>query len=230
MKNIVILTGAGISAESGLKTFRDSDGLWNDHSIYEVATPEAWSADMELVLDFYNFRRSELENVAPNKGHLSLVELESYFNVQIITQNVDNLHEKAGSNNVLHLHGQLTQARGEHSINSVIDIQYTQINKGDLHTNGEQLRPHIVWFGEDVPEIINAQETCLSADIFLVIGTSLQVYPAAGLIHALPPHCEVYLIDPKADEISTSNKISVIKEKAGTAVPALVKNLIESSY
>ena len=142
---------------------------------------------------------------------------------------MDNLHERAGSKNVLHLHGQLTQARGEYSPSSVIDISYTTINKGDLHPNGEQLRPHIVWFGEDVPEILNAQEICLKADIFLVIGTSLQVYPAAGLIHALPSHCEVYLIDPKADEISTTSKVTVLKEKAGTAVPALVKNLIKGN-
>ena len=227
MKNIVILTGAGISAESGLKTFRDSDGLWNNHSIYEVATPEAWAANKELVLEFYNYRRAELENVEPNEGHNALKKLEAHFNVQIITQNVDNLHERAGSSNILHLHGQLTQARGEHSINSVIDIQYKKIELGDLHENGQQLRPHIVWFGEDVPMIENAAEICQTADIFLVIGTSLQVYPAAGLIHALPENCEVYLIDPKADEISTYKEVQVIKEKAGTAVPALVKKLIE---
>ena len=228
MKNIVILTGAGMSAESGLKTFRDSDGLWNDHSIYEVATPEAWAANKQLVLDFYNYRRTELENVKPNLGHTALTNLENHFSVQIITQNVDNLHERAGSANVLHLHGQLTQARGESTENSVIDIQYKKIELGDLHKNGQQLRPNIVWFGEDVPLIEEAAEICQTAEIFVVIGTSLQVYPAAGLIHGLPETCVVYLIDPKADEINANKNVTVIKEKAGTAVPALVKSLIEN--
>lgn len=227
MKNLVILTGAGMSAESGLKTFRDSDGLWNNHSIYEVATPEAWARNKSLVLEFYNFRRAELEKVKPNAGHLALVALEAHFNVQIITQNVDNLHERAGSKNVLHLHGQLTQARGEFDEHSVIDIQYKNLKIGDLHNNGQQLRPHIVWFGEDVPLISEAVEICLTADIFIVIGTSLQVYPAAGLMHTLPQHCTVYLIDPKADEISTYKKVTVLKEKAGIAIPALVKKLIK---
>jgi NAD-dependent deacetylase len=229
MKNIVILTGAGISAESGLKTFRDSDGLWNNHSIYEVATPEAWAADKQLVLDFYNHRRTELQKVEPNNGHRALTLLEPKFNTQIITQNVDNLHERGGSKNILHLHGLLTQARGEYNPDSVIDIDYKDIKLGDVNESGEQLRPHIVWFGEDVPEIMNAAKICENADYFLVIGTSLQVYPAAGLIHALPSHCEVFVIDPKAEEILIANKVTVIKEKAGTAVPALVKSLLESN-
>ena len=230
MKNIVILTGAGISAESGLKTFRDSDGLWNNHSIYEVATPEAWQANKQLVLDFYNFRRTELEQVEPNLGHTALIGLESKYNVTVITQNVDNLHERAGSSNILHLHGQLTQARGEFSENAVIDIKYTDIQLGDFHPeNGEQLRPNIVWFGEDVPEIMNAATICETADYLLVIGTSLQVYPAAGLIHSIPSPCEVFVIDPKAEEMAIPNKLQVIKEKAGTAVPALVKILIGSN-
>ena len=227
MKKIVILTGAGISAESGIKTFRDSDGLWNNHSIYEVATPEAWAANKQLVLDFYNSRRQELANVEPNKGHLGLVDLEQKFETVIITQNVDNLHERAGSKNVLHLHGQLTQARGEYSLSPIIEIGYKDIKLGDKTENGAQIRPHIVWFGEDVPMIEQAAEICYDANIFLVIGTSMQVYPASGLINVLPPNCEIYLIDPKADEIETFGNVTVIKEKAGTAVPALVKTLMK---
>ncbi len=228
MKNIVVLTGAGISAESGLKTFRDSDGLWNNHSIYEVATPEAWLANKQLVLDFYNFRRTELEHAEPNNAHKAVAELEENFNVHVITQIVDNLNDRGGSNQVLHLHGQLTQARGEFSEDSIIDIGYQTILQGDLHPNGEQLRPHIVWFGEDVPNILIAADICYQADIFIVIGTSLNVYPAAGLIHSVPAHCEVFLIDPKANEISTTENVIVVKEKAGTAVPALVKILLEN--
>lgn len=224
----MILTGAGMSAESGLKTFRDSDGLWNNHSIYDVATPEAWAADKQLVLDFYNYRRSELEYVEPNFGHKALVELEPHFNVKIITQNVDNLHERAGSKPVLHLHGELTKVKGEFSHSPITDIGYREIILGDTNESGEQLRPHVVWFGEDVPMIFDAGEICHVADIFLVIGTSLQVYPAAGLIHSLPEKCKIYLIDPKAGEINTNQNVTVIKEKAGTAVPALVKILIEN--
>lgn len=226
MKKVVILTGAGISAESGLKTFRDSDGLWNNYSIYEVATPEAWQKDKQLVLDFYNFRRAELANISPNSAHLALKELEPYFDTAIITQNVDNLHERANSTSVLHLHGELTKVKGEFFENEKKDIGYLPIALGDLTPIGDQYRPDIVWFGEEVPAIVPAHQICLTADVFLVIGTSLQVYPAAGLIHALPSHCETYLVDPKADEIQTTANVTVIKEKAGTAVPALVKMLI----
>lgn len=225
MKKIVVLTGAGMSAESGLKTFRDSDGLWNNYSIYEVATPEAWHRNKSLVLEFYNSRRVELETVDPNPGHHALAELESHFHVQIITQNVDNLHERAGSQNVLHLHGELTQARGENTIEPIFDIGYRNIKLGDLDDVGNQLRPNIVWFGEDVPKIIEAEAICREAEILLVIGTSLQVYPAAGLIHSLNPNTSIYVVDPKADELSLHDSIHIIKEKAGTAVPALVKKL-----
>jgi NAD-dependent deacetylase len=229
MKNIVVLTGAGISAESGLKTFRDSDGLWNNQSIYEVATPEAWWRNKQLVLDFYNHRRRELNNTSPNISHTELVNLESKFHVTIITQNVDDLHERAGSTNILHLHGQLTLARGEFSEDSVVSIQYSDIQIGDKHKNGEQLRPHIVWFGEDVPEIMNAESICESANILIIIGTTLQVYPAAGLVHSIPSYAEVFLIDPKAEEVSLENPLTLIKEKAGTGVPALVKKLLNEN-
>jgi NAD-dependent deacetylase len=228
MKNIVILTGAGVSAESGLSTFRDSNGLWNNHSIYEVATPEAWLNNKQLVLDFYNHRRSDLQKVKPNAAHLSLASLEKHFNTQIITQNVDNLHEQSGSKNVLHLHGLLTQARGELSTNPIIDIGYTNIQLGDVNINGEQLRPNIVWFGEDVPLIEQAHKICLTADLLIIIGTSLQVYPAAGLIHSVSKNCSIYLIDPKADEINDFEHVNIIKQKASIAVPKLILKIINS--
>ncbi|MFT4754014.1 MAG: NAD-dependent deacetylase [Salibacteraceae bacterium] len=222
---VIVLTGAGISAESGLKTFRDADGLWNDHSIYEVATPEAWITNKQLVLDFYNHRRSELEKVAPNPAHIALVQLESMYAVQIITQNVDNLHERAGSTHVLHLHGQLTQVRGEHSLEPIIDVGYQPLKIGDTNDLGEQLRPNIVWFGEDVPEIERAVELCLEAEILLIIGTSLNVYPASGLMSVVSNNCQIILIDPNANEIDVLEQVKIIKEKAGTAVPALVEKL-----
>lgn len=209
-----------------MKTFRDSDGLWNNHSIYEVATPEAWKANPTLVLDFYNHRRKELESVLPNDAHLALAEFEKFYEVTIITQNVDDLHERAGSSNVLHLHGQLTQARGTDSLDSIINIGYKDIFIEDYHPNGEQLRPHIVWFGEDVPKIEDAAEICSQADIFIIIGTSLNVYPTAGLVDIVPLGCKIYLIDPKADEVASNRNLTVIKEKAGTAVPALLKNIM----
>lgn len=227
IKKVVVLTGAGISAESGLKTFRDSDGLWNNYRIYEVATPDAWRANPQLVLDFYNHRRSELDTVQPNAAHMALAKLESFFDVNIVTQNVDNLHERGGSTNVLHLHGQLTQVRGEFSPQEVIEIGTQSIGLGETNAKGEQLRPNIVWFGEDVPMIENAVEICNDAEIFLIIGTSLNVYPAAGLIDVVSDDCEVILIDPNAEEVFTCrNNLTIIKEKAGTAVPALVEKMI----
>lgn len=228
-KRIVVLTGAGISAESGLKTFRDSDGLWNDRSIYEVATPEAWASNPKLVLDFYNHRRAELNKVKPNAAHLALANLENEFEVIVITQNVDDLHERAGSSSILHLHGELTKVRGEHTYDSVENIGYGAIYQGDINSNGEQLRPHIVWFGEDVPKISEAVEICSKADILMVIGTSLNVYPAAGLLECIPLDCQVYLIDPKATEIQVPENVIVLNEKAGTAVPALVNYLREKN-
>lgn len=194
-KKLVVLSGAGISAESGIKTFRDSNGLWENHRVEDVASPEGFAKNPQLVLDFYNARRKQLNEVEPNEAHKILAELEKDFDVQIITQNVDDLHERAGSTKVLHLHGELKKARPVNSDGNVIPWE-NDLNVGDLNFEGIQLRPHIVWFGEMVPEMENAAEIASTADIFLVIGTSMQVYPAAGLIHYIPDHCEVFLIDP----------------------------------
>ena len=182
MKKIVILTGAGISAESGLKTFRDSNGLWENHKIEDVATPYAWKSNPELVLDFYNKRRLQASKAFPNKAHLSLVELEKYFDVTIITQNVDNLHERAGSTKVIHLHGELIKARSSGNPSLIYDIDNNKIEIGDLCDEGHQLRPHIVWFGEEVPMMTSVIPFFQVAEIVIVIGTSLSVYPASGLI------------------------------------------------
>lgn len=227
MKNIVALTGAGISAESGLQTFRASDGLWNNHSIYDVATPEAWRKNPEIVLDFYNHRREELSKVLPNKAHKALAQLEHHFNTTIITQNVDDLHERGGSKNIMHLHGQLTQARGEHTQNTVFEIGYDKIKLGQKLYNGEQVRPNIVWFGEEVPLIDKAAEICQTADILIVIGTSLQVYPAAGLIEETPSHCQTYVLDPNVSNLLIPKGVIGINESAVKGVPDLVNKLIK---
>jgi NAD-dependent deacetylase len=200
-KTLVVLTGAGMSAESGIPTFRDAGGLWEGHRVEDVATPGAWLRNPALVLDFYNQRRRKLAQVQPNDGHIGLARLQEHFDVRIITQNVDDLHERAGSKNVLHLHGLLTQARSTHAGidghgNAVIDIGYRDIAPGDKCPLGSQLRPHIVWFGEDVPMIGPAIELAERADIFVIIGTSLAVYPAAGLIDYAPLAAPIYLIDP----------------------------------
>ena len=215
MNKLVVLTGAGMSAESGISTFRDSNGLWENHRVEDVASPEGWYKDMELVLDFYNQRRVQLIDCTPNAGHQLLVELEADYEVQIVTQNVDNLHERAGSSNVLHLHGELMKARSTGSGGEVYDITHSQpmIKKGDLCPKGFQLRPHIVWFGEAVPEIENAIKIVQRADILVIIGTSLKVYPAASLVNYVPPGCPIYLIDP--NEISNlPSSITVIRKGA----------------
>lgn len=194
-KKIVVLTGAGMSAESGISTFRDANGLWENHDIMEVASPVGWRNNPALVLDFYNKRRAQLKEVAPNRGHEILAELEANFEVQIITQNVDNLHERAGSTSIVHLHGELVKVRGEYSENESIYWE-NDVHLGDVNENAEQLRPDIVWFGEAVPAIDQAIPMMKNADIVLIIGTSLQVYPAAGLMHYAKPHVPVYYIDP----------------------------------
>jgi len=229
MKKIVVLTGAGISAESGIKTFRDSDGLWENHRIEDVATPAAWDRNPELVLDFYNQRRKNLLEVAPNPAHLALVELEKCYDVEIITQNVDDLHERAGSTKVLHLHGELKKSRSTAAPFTVYPIEGWELSMGHHCEKGAQLRPHIVWFGEAVPLIGKAAEIAAEADILLVIGTSMIVYPAAGLVEYVDPNIEKYYIDPNAKEIWGISNLKVINEKAGIALPVLTKELLQKA-
>lgn len=223
MKKIVVLTGAGISAESGIKTFRDADGLWEGHDIMEVASPIGWNKNPTLVLDFYNKRRAQLLTVQPNKAHEILAELEKLFNVHIITQNVDDLHERAGSSSVLHLHGELLKVR---SVANEKNIKHwkTDLNLGDCDEKGNQLRPHIVWFGEAVPLIEKAIEIVETADILVIIGTSLQVYPAAGLMNYVNQNVPVYYIDPKPATIyDLPNKLKVLPLSAVEGMK-IVKN------
>lgn len=224
-KKLVVLTGAGISAESGIKTFRDSDGLWEGHNVNDVATPEGWLRNPELVLDFYNQRRKQLQTVIPNKGHEILAELEADFEVQIITQNVDNLHEKAGSTNVLHLHGELLKVRSTANKNYILDWN-DDLNLGDLDNNGNQLRPHIVWFGEEVPALEKAVSIVEKADILIIIGTSLQVYPAASLMNFANPNIPVYYIDPKPATIyDLPNDIKIIATTGSKGMKIVQKEL-----
>ncbi|MDX2191056.1 MAG: NAD-dependent deacylase [Bacteroidota bacterium] len=214
MKKIVVLSGSGISAESGLKTFRDSGGLWEGYNVYDVATPEAWQRNPELVLQFYNERRRQAINAKPNKAHLLLAKLQDAFNVTIITQNVDNLHEKAGSKNIIHLHGELFKSRSTRFPDLIYGIKGTELNMGDKCEKGFQLRPHIVWFGEAVPLMNKAAEIAKSADVFLVIGTSLQVYPAAGLVDFVPANVPVFVIDPSKPEMNFRESVTFINKKA----------------
>ncbi|MCK4568692.1 MAG: NAD-dependent deacylase [Bacteroidales bacterium] len=227
-KRIVVLTGAGVSAESGIKTFRDNDGLWNNHRVEEVATPEAWVADMELVLEFYNQRRKQLFECEPNPAHYALAELQEKYDVRIITQNVDDLHERAGSEQVLHLHGELKKARSTIDPDYIIELQEWELKAGDTCLKGGQLRPHIVWFGEPVPNITLAAEIATTADILMVIGTSMQVYPAAGLIHYAPVDCIKYYIDPAVHENRMVKNLKTICKKAGEGVPELVRELLNT--
>jgi len=227
MKKLVVLTGSGISSESGLKTFRESGGLWEDYDVMEVASYIGWTKNMELVLRFYNERRAQLKHAKPNEAHTGLVELEKYFDVQIITQNVDNLHEKAGSKNVLHLHGILTQSRSTGDPDLIYDIGYKPINPGDTCEKGFQLRPNIVWFGEAVPAIEEAATITSSADFFVAIGTSMVVYPAAGLIDYVPKSSPIFLIDPNEVAVPIYRHIHFIREKAGTGVSTLKESLIK---
>ncbi|ELI6454309.1 SIR2 family NAD-dependent protein deacylase [Flavobacterium psychrophilum] len=224
-KKLVILTGAGISAESGIKTFRDSGGLWEGHNVDDVATPQGWHKNPTLVLDFYNKRRQELKTVKPNEAHLILVDLENDFDIQIITQNVDNLHERAGSKNVLHLHGELLKVRSTKNENYILDWS-ENLHLGDFDDKKNQLRPHIVWFGEDVPALEYAVELVQLADILIIIGTSLQVYPAASLMHFAPEDCLVYYIDPNPANVSnTPQNFKIIEALASKGMQILQKEL-----
>lgn len=233
-KNIAVLTGAGVSAESGISTFRDSNGLWENYRVEDVASIEGWYRNPELVLDFYNTRRKELGQARPNAAHIAIAELEKDWNVTVVTQNVDNLHERAGSTRIIHLHGELTKVRPEDKCNdrdnfseeSVFDIGYGEIHLGDLAPDGAQLRPHIVWFGEAVPKIEQAIDAVEKADILLIVGTSLQVYPAAGLYRYAGYDTPIYIIDPKDVPVSDS-RITHIREVA-TKGMEIFKNILNS--
>ncbi|MEI8112029.1 MAG: NAD-dependent deacylase [Bacteroidia bacterium] len=225
-KKLVILSGAGMSQESGIRTFRDMGGLWEEYDVSEVATPEAWARNPELVMRFYNDRRKQLYESEPNAGHRGLVDLEKDFEVQIITQNIDDLHEKAGSSSVLHLHGELKKARSSVDESLIYDMDGWELKFGQLCAKGSQLRPHIVWFGEAVPAMDEAIPIVQNADILVVIGTSLNVYPAAGLLNYTSKETPVFVIDPERPSVS-HRKVEYIQEKAGKGVQILKEKLIE---
>ncbi|AUD02919.1 SIR2 family NAD-dependent protein deacylase [Spirosoma pollinicola] len=225
-KKIVVLSGAGISAESGIPTFRASDGLWENHRIEDVATPEAWKRNPALVQDFYNQRRKQALTVQPNAGHYALVKLEDKFDVTIITQNVDNLHEKAGSSTVVHLHGELFKSRSSVDESLIYDIEGWEIKAGDLCAKGSPLRPHIVWFGEAVPMMDLALEIADQADIFIVVGTSLNVYPAAGLVYVVQDGVPIYVVDPNIPVMHKKDNVTFIAEPATVGLTQLADKLL----
>lgn len=225
MSHIVVLSGAGISADSGLATFRDSGGLWENHDITEVASIEGWYRNKELVLEFYNKRREQLSKAEPNPGHLAIANLEDDFDVTIVTQNIDNLHERAGSTHVLHLHGLLSEARSEDDPDLITEIGTDPIKLGDKASDGSQLRPNVVWFGEPVPMIEKAAEVVMNADIFIVVGTSLAVYPAASLVHYVEDNILKYLVDPSETEMRLTEDWEHIKETAAVGLPKLAIKL-----
>lgn len=227
MKKLVVLTGAGISAESGVPTFRDADGLWEGYDVMDVATPEGWKKNPALVLDFYNQRRKTALSVMPNRGHEILAELEKDFNVTIITQNVDDLHERAGSSHVIHLHGSLFESRSTFDETCVYKIQGWELNMGDMCEQGYQLRPNIVWFGELVPMIEVAAEEAAKADFFVVAGTSLLVYPAAGLVHYVKYDVPKFVVDPKLPEMGNVPLTTMIAEKASIGMEIVKAKLLE---
>ena len=231
MKKLVILSGAGISAESGISTFRDAGGLWDKYPVMQVASIEGYEADPELVINFYNERRKQLLEVEPNQAHILCAELEKYFDVTVVTQNVDNLHERAGSHHIIHLHGELTKVCSSNNPNDPRYIRELkpeefEVKMGDKAGDGSQLRPFIVWFGEAVPEIETAVQYVEKADIFVIIGTSLNVYPAASLLYYVPSNAEVYLIDPKDVSINTRRPITHIKKGASEGIKELMKTLV----
>lgn len=224
-KKVVVLTGAGVSAESGIRTFRDAGGLWEGHDVMEVASPGGWERNMELVIDFYNQRRKQALTAKPNAGHLALADLEKDFEVVVVTQNVDDLHEKAGSTHVIHLHGELFKSRSTVHENLVYDISGWELNVGDLCEKGHQLKPHIVWFGEMVPMMEIAAEQAESADIFLVVGTSLVVYPAAGLIDVVSDDVPKYIIDPNMPDVYPRPNLHLFEENGTTGVTRVAEIL-----
>ncbi|WP_299513703.1 NAD-dependent deacylase [Mucilaginibacter sp.] len=228
MKKIVVLTGAGVSAESGLRTFRDSDGLWEGYDIQEVATPQAWQRNPQLVQDFYNMRRKDAMNAKPNAAHYALAVLEEQYEVTIITQNIDDLHERAGSTNVIHLHGIITRAQSSLNAALTYPMEGWELKMGEVCELGSQLRAHVVWFGEDVPMIEPSMRVCQQADIFILVGSSLAVYPAAGLINYVPNNVPKYIVDPNIPDINRLNNMIKIEEKATIGVPELVRRLMES--
>ena len=223
-KKLVVLSGAGMSQESGLKTFRDMGGLWEQYDVTEVASPEAWQKNPELVMRFYNERRKQLFNTKPNAGHFGIAELENNFDLEIVTQNVDDLHELAGSTKVLHLHGELRKARSTIDPDLIYTLEHWDLKIGDKCEKGSQLRPHIVWFGEAVPAMQNALPIVQNADILIVIGTSLAVYPAAGLVNYAKPEIPIFVVDPNRPEIFMKN-VTYIQEKAGIGVEILKSKL-----
>jgi NAD-dependent deacetylase len=223
---LVALTGAGISAESGLRTFRDTDGLWEGYNVYDVATPEAWKRNPDMVQEFYNMRRKNILEAHPNPAHYALAKLEKKYDVTVVTQNIDNLHERAGSSNIIHLHGIITKSQSEQRPDLTYDIDGWELKMGEKCELGSQLRPHVVWFGEPVPMIEMAAVICSTADIFLVVGTSLQVYPAAGLTEFVPINAQKILIDPNADLAIRGSNFTVINKKAGEGLPDLADQLL----
>ncbi|TPE45827.1 SIR2 family NAD-dependent protein deacylase [Pontibacter mangrovi] len=226
-KKLVVLTGAGISAESGIATFRDADGLWEGHDVMEVASPQGWHKNPELVLDFYNQRRKNAHTVKPNAAHMALADLEQDFDVRIITQNVDDLHERAGSTNIIHLHGKLFESRSTLDPSLVYPIEGWELKKGDKCERGSQLRPNIVWFGEPVPMMEKAIEETLQAEIFLVVGTSLVVYPAAGLVDFVEADVPVFVIDPNLPSMRKRPNLHLYEEKASTGMQKVAALLRE---
>ncbi|MCC5931241.1 MAG: NAD-dependent deacylase [Cyclobacteriaceae bacterium] len=228
-KRLVILSGAGVSAESGIKTFRDAGGLWEGHDVMEVATPEGWYKNPELVLDFYNQRRKQALSAEPNTAHKVIAELQNWFDVHVITQNVDNLHEKAGSDQVIHLHGELFKSRSTLDETLIYNMDGWALNIGDLCEKGSQLRPHIVWFGEMVPMMDVAMQIASEADFFVVVGTSLQVYPAAGLVDYVGPHVPVYVVDPNMPQLRPRPKLHLFEENAGTGMIKVKEHLLGST-
>lgn len=224
-RKLIVFTGAGVSAESGLRTFRDQDGLWEQYHIEDVATPGAWRKDPAMVLHFYDLRRKQVIDAKPNAAHVAIARLEHHFQVDVITQNIDDLHERAGSTRVLHLHGEIMQARSTIDPSIVVDLNRPSLRIGDKCPLGSQLRPHIVWFGEEVPLLPQAISLVMKADFLLIVGTSLNVYPAAGLIHYAPPECTVFLVDPHEVPITRSNVVHV-RKTASTGVPELAAELI----